>query len=89
MCRHPTTSAASGLTKRETQIPGWVAEGESNRGIATIRSISPSTVEKHLERTFEKLSVENRTAAAARFRQVEIQEGPARTLPRAQPSTQK
>ena len=55
------------LTPRESEILGWVARGKSNSSIAAILSIKVRTVEKHLEHVYEKLGVENRTAAAARF----------------------
>lgn len=56
-----------GLTKREMEVLQWLAAGKSNKDIGTILAISPRTVEKHLERIFEHLGVETRTAAAAEF----------------------
>ena len=52
------------LTAREAEIALWLARGKSNRDIAEILSLSPRTVNKHLEAVFEKLGVENRAAAA-------------------------
>ena len=54
------------LTRRETEVVRWIAEGKTNEEIGTILGMSRRTVAKHLERTFPKLGVENRTAAAAR-----------------------
>jgi len=54
-----------GLTEREGEVLLWLARGKSNQEIAQILSMSPRTVNKHLEPVFRKLSVENRTAAAA------------------------
>ncbi|MCI0418095.1 MAG: helix-turn-helix transcriptional regulator [Acidobacteria bacterium] len=54
-----------GLTRRETEVLAWVTRGKTNADIATILGSSPRTVEKHLEHIFQKLGVENRTAAAA------------------------
>lgn len=54
------------LTAREREVLGWVAAGKTNRDVATILGASPRTVEKHLERAFEKLGVETRTAAIVR-----------------------
>ena len=54
-----------GLTPREAEALAWVAQGKSNNSIGAILGISPRTVQKHLERTFTKLGVESRTAAAA------------------------
>jgi DNA-binding CsgD family transcriptional regulator len=42
-----------------------VAKGKTNRDIGDILGASPATVKKHLERVYEKLGVETRTAAAA------------------------
>lgn len=54
-----------GLTPREAEILFWVAQGKTNPEIATILGIGLTTVKKHLESTFAKLGVENRTSAAA------------------------
>jgi DNA-binding response OmpR family regulator/DNA-binding CsgD family transcriptional regulator len=54
------------LTTREAQVLLWISRGKSNREIGEILTISPRTVNKHLEQVFEKLGVENRAAAAAR-----------------------
>jgi len=54
-----------GLTRREAEVLSWIARGKSNRDIAAILSLSPRTVDKHVEIILTKLKVENRTAAAA------------------------
>lgn len=54
------------LTSRESEVLLWVSRGKSNREIGEILSISPRTVNKHLEQIFVKLGVENRASAAAR-----------------------
>jgi DNA-binding response OmpR family regulator len=53
------------LTQREAEVLFWVARGKSNRDIADILTLSPRTVNKHLEQIYSKLGVENRTSAAA------------------------
>ena len=53
------------LTDRETQVLFWLSRGKTNQEIAQILSMSPRTVNKHLEPVFRKLGVENRTAAVA------------------------
>jgi len=53
------------LTQREAEVLLWVARGKSNRDVADILTLSPRTVNKHLEQIFTKLGVENRTSAAA------------------------
>jgi len=70
--RRPATKAAEpsqletlGLTPREAEVLFWVARGKTNDEIATVLGIGLTTVKKHLESTFGKLGVENRTSAAA------------------------
>ncbi len=62
-----TRVQANGLTERETEVLQWLAAGKTNMDIAKILAISPRTVEKHVERIFQRLGVETRTAAAAEF----------------------
>jgi len=57
--------AVLGLSPRESEILGWVAQGKTNPEIGIILSISHRTVHKHLERIYYRLGVENRTAATA------------------------
>jgi DNA-binding NarL/FixJ family response regulator len=53
------------LTSREAEVLLWVSYGKPNRVISDVLCISPRTVTKHLERIFDKLGIENRSAAAA------------------------
>lgn len=53
------------LTRREAEVLTWVARGKSNGEIAAILQVCTKTVDKHLERIYPKLGVENRTAAAS------------------------
>jgi len=55
--------ASLGLSGRETEILGWVAQGKTNPEIGVILGISPRTVQKHLEHVYGRLGVENRHAA--------------------------
>jgi DNA-binding CsgD family transcriptional regulator len=55
---------AHGLTRRETDVLAWVAEGKTNPEIAEILGLSPRTVGNHLARIYARLGVETRTAAA-------------------------
>ena len=57
-------SLAFKLTAREAEVLYWVVKGKTNRDIGDILGSSPATVKKHLERVYEKLGVETRTAAA-------------------------
>jgi len=52
------------VTKRESEVLYWLANGKSNKEIAEILGMGVRTVNKHLEQIFPKLGVENRTAAA-------------------------
>jgi DNA-binding response OmpR family regulator/DNA-binding CsgD family transcriptional regulator len=54
-----------GLTAREAEVLIWIARGKSNREISEILLISPRTVNKHLERIFAKLGIENRASATS------------------------
>ncbi len=54
-----------GLTEREAEVLLWISYGKSNADISDVLEISPRTVQKHLERIYEKLGVETRAAAAA------------------------
>jgi DNA-binding CsgD family transcriptional regulator len=54
-----------GLTYREEDVLYWVAQGKSNAETARILKIAPGTVKIHLEKIYQKLGVENRTAASA------------------------
>ncbi len=60
--------AVLSLTPREREVMDWLAAGKTNRAIAAILGAKPRTVEKHLERIYEKLGVETRTAAVLRIR---------------------
>jgi DNA-binding CsgD family transcriptional regulator len=57
------------LTTRENEVLHWLAAGKSNAEMGEILGVSSSTVGKHLERIYEKLGVENRTAAASFYEQ--------------------
>ncbi len=62
----PDLRCVDELTEREAEIMSWVARGKTNKEIAELLVMSPHTVRKHLEHTFEKLRVHTRTAAIAR-----------------------
>jgi DNA-binding CsgD family transcriptional regulator len=62
----PHALQAQGLTRREAEVLAWVARGKTNSDVATILGMRLRTVKKHMERVFQKLGVESRTAAALR-----------------------
>jgi DNA-binding CsgD family transcriptional regulator len=53
------------LSGAERRVLSLVAAGGSNNDVATQLMVSEATVRKHLEHTYRKLGVANRTAAAA------------------------
>lgn len=61
-----TRPEGAALSERERQVLGWVAAGKTNWEIAQILTISPRTVQKHLEHVFDKFGVGNRLAAVVR-----------------------
>lgn len=61
-CVMPNLSSL-GLSPRQSEVMHWLAQGKSNPEIGTILSISPRTVQKHLEHAYKQLGVENRHAA--------------------------
>ncbi|MFT4096631.1 MAG: DNA-binding response regulator [Rhodoblastus sp.] len=63
-------SRALAVTAREGEVLLWLARGKSNADIASILSVSPRTVNKHLEQIYKKLGVENRAAAVRAAMQV-------------------
>lgn len=54
------------LSARQLEALTWVARGKTNSEIGVLLAVSPRTVQKHLELTFQKLGVETRTAAVMR-----------------------
>jgi len=56
---------SAGLTLREAEILLWVMRGKTSSEIAIILDSKTATVSKHLEHIYQKLGVENRTAAAS------------------------
>jgi DNA-binding NarL/FixJ family response regulator len=58
-------SPAEGLTTREIEVLALVAQGKTNRAIATELCISEKTVATHLNHIFTKLGLTSRSAATA------------------------
>lgn len=62
----PAPGRLAPLTPREREVIAWLARGKTDRDIAAILGCSHRTVQKHLQRAYEKLGVETRTAAVMR-----------------------
>lgn len=58
------SSTLISLTDREMDVLALLAEGKNNTEISDALSISMNTVKTHLKNIFQKLDVEDRTAAA-------------------------
>jgi DNA-binding CsgD family transcriptional regulator len=64
----PDAHALDALTAREREVLRLVAAGQDNRDVAAALSLSPRTVERHLQTIYRKLDLTGsaqRTAAAA------------------------
>ncbi|WP_297555006.1 response regulator transcription factor [uncultured Actinomyces sp.] len=62
------------LTGREMDVLRLVAQGKTNAAVAKALFLSEATVKTHLNRVFEKLAVNSRTAAVAKARSVGLLE---------------
>jgi DNA-binding CsgD family transcriptional regulator len=59
------------LSKREREVLSWLQHGLSNKEIGLALSISPRTVQKHLQRVYQHLGVQTRVEAIVQtYRQV-------------------
>ena len=66
------TQWAPRLTVREAEVLRWLSGGKTDRDIGCILGISTRTVHKHLQRIYEKLGVETRTAAVVRAMSLQL-----------------
>ncbi|HET9160948.1 MAG TPA: response regulator transcription factor, partial [Caulobacteraceae bacterium] len=62
--------AALGLTGQEMKVLGLLVTGQSNKEIARALGLSPNTVKTHLANLFAKLSVNRRTQAIGKAREL-------------------
>jgi len=58
-------STPHGLTRREAEILSLIAAGHTNRGVAELLYISPTTVARHIANIYAKLTIESRAQAVA------------------------
>jgi DNA-binding NarL/FixJ family response regulator len=64
--RPPVAAPAEGLTPREAEVLGLLAEGLSNKGIAARLGISEHTAKFHVNAILGKLGADSRAAAIVR-----------------------
>lgn len=64
--------ASLGLTPRELEILGLIAQGLSNREIAERVFVSENTVKTHSGRVFDKLGARRRTQAVQRGKELRL-----------------
>ena len=87
--RHPARSAQPArderldaeLTRREAEVLGMLAEGETNARIAQRLVVSQDTVKTHVKHILRKLGVHNRSQAVSRYFKAQ---GPAQNAPFAE-----
>jgi ATP/maltotriose-dependent transcriptional regulator MalT len=63
--RAGNAASAAGLTRREREILGLLAQGLSDKEAATALSLSEHTIHRHVSNILNKLDVPSRTAAVA------------------------
>lgn len=60
-----TISYPAGLTEREAEVLGLLAQGLSNKEIGVLLHLSPRTVERHVAKAYRKIGAHRRAAATA------------------------
>lgn len=63
--RRAATPCPAGLTKREAEVLGLLAQGFSNKEIAAVLYLSPRTVGRHVAKAYRKIGVHRRAEATA------------------------
>ncbi|MGZ4243862.1 MAG: ATP-binding protein [Solirubrobacteraceae bacterium] len=84
--RRTTLANAAGLTCRQQEVLGAVAQGLTNAAIAESLNLSERTVAHHVSAILSKLGVTNRTAAVEAARSAGLLAGPAQDGPLRSPT---
>lgn len=63
----PRSTGVMGLSGRQVQILTLISEGYSGKEIARTLSVSPRTVESHVQRLFDRHGVRNRAGLVAKW----------------------
>lgn len=61
-----------GISKRELEILGKIAEGLSNKEIGEVLFVSENTVKTHTSNIFQKLNVKRRTQAVQKAKELKL-----------------
>lgn len=61
-----------GLTNREKEVLGWVAQGDSDKEIADKMGLALSTIKTYITRLMQKMDARNRTDAAVKGKELGI-----------------
>lgn len=70
--RNEQVISTLGLSSRELEVLGLVADGKTNQQIADLLFISNSTVKTHLVHLYQKLEVQRRTQAVQKAKTLKI-----------------
>jgi DNA-binding NarL/FixJ family response regulator len=65
-------SVAESITGREMEVLSLLEQGHSDKEIARLLSIAPTTAKNHVKRILEKIGAKNRTQAVSMARQAGI-----------------
>lgn len=64
--------ASLGITQREEQVLALLADGKSNKEIASKLGVSPNTVKTQIASLYQKLEVQRRTQAVQKARELAL-----------------
>jgi DNA-binding CsgD family transcriptional regulator len=65
LARITTSPSRDGLTRAEHRIADLIAQGQTNRQVASLLFVTENTVQTHIRHIFQKLGVRSRTELAA------------------------